>query len=461
MTVTQSLDAASLEKLRKGFRGQLIQPGDREYDSSRIVWNAMADRHPVLIARCTRVDDVVTAVRFAREHDLVIAVRGGGHSVAGFSTCDGGVVIDLSGMRAVEIDPAKRIARVQGGALLEQLDRAAQEYGLACPVGVVGHTGVAGLTLGGGMGRLQRKHGFTIDNLLSVELVTADGTLRHVSNEEDPDLFWALRGAGANFGIATTFELRLHPVGPNVTTATVVFPSERAREAGALYRELFRSAPDHMHLGLSFGPGAGGRSTTPGQRGTVAVGSTHVGDQRDAERDLRPLRGHVEPALETLTPTTYLALQKMSDEEMAWGKRFYMKGAFLDELTDAAADRAAEQGSIAPDGCSISLWAHGGATWQVAEDATAFTGRAGAYWVGVEAFWTDRERDDEYIAWGRTTMAALKPFTRAGNYVNDVVEQGDDVVRAIYGDKKYERLRALKRAHDPDNIFRLNQNIRP
>jgi len=461
MTVTQSLDAASLEKLRKGFRGQLIQPGDREYDSSRIVWNAMADRHPVLIARCTRVDDVVTAVRFAREHDLVIAVRGGGHSVAGFSTCDGGVVIDLSGMRAVEIDPAKRIARVQGGALLEQLDRAAQEYGLACPVGVVGHTGVAGLTLGGGMGRLQRKHGFTIDNLLSVELVTADGTLRHVSNEEDPDLFWALRGAGANFGIATTFELRLHPVGPNVTTATVVFPSERAREAGALYRELFRSAPDHMHLGLSFGPGAGGRSTTPGQRGTVAVGSTHVGDQRDAERDLRPLRGHVEPALETLTPTTYLALQKMSDEEMAWGKRFYMKGAFLDELTDAAADRAAEQGSIAPDGCSISLWAHGGATWLVAEDSTAFTGRAGAYWVGVEAFWTDRERDDEYIAWGRTTMAALKPFTRAGNYVNDVVEQGDDVVRAIYGDKKYERLRALKRAHDPDNIFRLNQNVRP
>ena len=463
MTVTESLDAASFEKLRNGFRGELIQPGDREYDSSRVVWNAMADRHPTLIARCTRVVDVVTAVRFAREHDLVIAVRGGGHSVAGFSTCDGGVVIDLSGMRAVEIDPAKRIARVQGGALLEQLDRAAQEYGLACPVGVVGHTGVAGLTLGGGMGRLQPKHGFTIDNLLSVELVTADGTVRHVSNEEDPDLFWGLRGAGANFGIATTFDLRLHPIGPNVTTATVVFPSERAREAAALYRELFRSAPDHMHLGLSFGPAAGGRSTTPGQRaaGTVAVGSTHVGDQQDAERDLRPLRGHVDPALETLTPTTYLALQKMSDEEMAWGKRFYMKGAFLDELTDAAVDRAAEQGSIAPDGCSISLWAQGGATWQVAEHATAFTGRAAAYWIGAEAFWTDRERDGEYIAWGRATMAALKPFTRAGNYVNDVVEQGDDVVRAIYGDKKYERLRTLKCTHDPDNAFRMNQNVRP
>src|SRR5439155_18575731 len=185
------------------------------------------------------------------------------------------------------------------------------------------------------------------------------------------------------------------------------------------------------------------------------------GDQQDAERDLRPLRGHVAPALETLTPTTYLDLQKMSDEEMAWGKRFYMRGAFLDELTDAAVDRAAEQGAIAPDGCSISLWAQGGATWQIAEDATAFTGRAAAYWLGAEAFWTDSERDGEYIAWGRATMAALKPYTRAGNYVNDVVEQGDDVVRAIYGETKYERLRALKRVHDPDNTFRLNQNIRP
>src|SRR5213593_3992756 len=299
MSVAQTIDMASLGNLREKFRGQLILPADREYDARRVVWNAIADRYPAIVARCTRVEDVIAAVRFAREHDLVIAVRGGGHSVAGFSTCDGGVVIDLSGMRGVTVDPAKRTARVEGGALLEHLDRAAQEYGLACPVGVVGHTGVAGLTLGGGMGRLQRKHGYTIDNLLSVELVTADGTLRHVSDEEDPDLFWGLRGAGANFGIATTFELRLHPIGPSVTTATVVFPSERAREAAALYRELFRSAPDHMHLGLSFGPAAGGRSTTPGQRaaGTVAVGSTHVGDQQDAARDLRPLRGHVDPAL--------------------------------------------------------------------------------------------------------------------------------------------------------------------
>src|SRR5207237_3476480 len=309
----------------------LSQPVDREYDSSRVVWNAMADRHPALIARCTRVEDVVTAVRFAREHDLVIAVRGGGHSVAGFSTCDGGVLIDLSGMRNVEIDPAKRIARVQGGALLEQLDRAAQEYGLACPVGVVGHTGVAGLTLGGGMGRLQRKHGFTIDNLLSVELVTADGTPRHVSEDTDPELFCGLRGAGANFGIATALQFRLHPIGPNVTTAVVVFPIDRARDAAALYRDLSRSAPDYMHLALNFATAPGGRAAPPGPRGnaTVAVGAVHFGDSKDAERDLRRLHDQIEPLTETVRATAYLALQKMPDGGMAWAQPVNMKSTSL------------------------------------------------------------------------------------------------------------------------------------
>ena len=463
MSVTQSLDPASLEKLRKDFRGRLILPGDGEYDSSRVVWNAIADRYPAIVARCTRVEDVIAAVRFARAHDLVIAVRGGGHSVAGFSTCDGGIVIDLSGMRAVQVEPAKRTARVDGGALLEQLDRAAQEYGLACPVGVVGHTGVGGLTLGGGLGRLERKHGYTIDNLLSVDLVTADGALHHVSADDDPELFWGLRGAGANFGIATRFEFRLHPIGPNVTTAVVVFPIERARDAATLYRDLSRSAPDHIHLGMSFATAPVGRATTTGQRGaaTVAVGAAHFGDQGDAERDLRPLRGLVDPVLETLTQTTYLALQKMSDEEMAWGKRFYTKSAFLDELPDAAVDRAAEHVSIAPGECSISLWTQGGATAEVEEDAMAFTGRGAAYWLGADALWVEEERDADHIAWGRAAMAALKPFTRAGHYVNDMVEQGDDIVRSIYGDAKYARLRALKRVYDPDNVFRLNQNIRP
>jgi FAD binding domain-containing protein len=389
---TQTLDVVSLEKLRETFHGQLILPGDGEYERARVVWNAIADRHPAIVARCGSADDVIAAVRFARGHDLVIAVRGGGHSVAGFSTCDGGMVIDLSGMRAVSVDPARRTARVGGGALLEQLDRAAQEYGLACPVGVVGHTGVAGLTLGGGMGRLQRKHGFTIDNLLSVDLVTADGVLRHVSDKDDPELFWGLRGAGANFGVATAFEFRLHPIGPNITTAVVVFPIDQARDAAALYRELFRSAPEYMHLGMGFSAAADGRGATPGQGGTatVGVGAAHFGPPHNAERDLGRLRGQIEPITETVTATTYLALQTMSDEEMAWGKRFYMKSGFLDELSDAAVDRATEYVSNAPGDCSISLWAQGGATRNFSEDAMAFTGRGAAFSLDAQAFHAGR-----------------------------------------------------------------------
>jgi FAD/FMN-containing dehydrogenase len=463
MSVTQTLDEAQLQKLRNDFRGRLILPGEGEYDRSRVVWNAIADRYPAIVARCTRVEDVIAAVRFARDQDLVIAVRGGGHSVAGFSTCDGGMVIDLSGMRDVRIDPVARTARVEGGALLEQLDRAAQEYGLACPVGVVGHTGVGGLTLGGGMGRLQRKHGFTIDNLLSVDLVTADGVVRHVSDQDDPELFWGLRGAGANFGVATAFEFRLHLVGPNVTSGVVAFPIERAREVAALYRDVVRSAPDYMHLAFSFATAPAGRAATPASGGTatVAIGCTHLGDQKEAERDLRRLRGEIESLNDTFAVTTYLALQGMGDEDMAWGKRFYMKGAFLEDLPDAAVDQAVKEIAKSPGDTAFSLWAQGGAIASVAEDAMAFTGRGAAFWLGAEAFWADKERDREYVEWGRRAMAALKPFTRAGHYVNDVVEQGDDVVRAIYGDAKYDRLRALKRAHDPDNVFRLNQNIRP
>lgn len=459
----RTLEGGAIARLRDQFRGQIILPGDGEYDRARVVWNAIADRRPAIIGLCTEIDDVVVAVRFARDQRLVIAVRGGGHSVAGFSTCDGGTVIDLSGMRTVQVDPARRIARVEGGALLEQLDRAAQEYGLACPVGVVGHTGVGGLTLGGGMGRLQRKHGYTIDNLISVDLVAADGTLRHVSEENDPELFWGLRGAGANFGIATAFEFRLYPIGPTVTSGAVVFPIERARDAAALYREFARSGPDHVHLGLSFANAPAGRGGSHELKGraTVALTATHCGDEKEAERDLAPLRREIEPLADTFGRTTYLAVQTQSDDEMAWGKRFYMKGAFLDDLPDAAVDRAAELVSRAPGECSIGLWAQGGATARLAEDAMAFTGRGAAFWLGAEAFWLDPARDADHIAWGRAAMAALKPFTRAGQYVNDVVEQGDDVVRGIYGDVKYERLRAVKRAHDPDNVFRLNQNIRP
>jgi FAD/FMN-containing dehydrogenase len=463
MSVTHELDVASLEKLRKDFRGQLIVPGDDEYDRARVVWNGIADRHPAIVARCSRVDDVVAALRFAREHDLVIAVRGGGHSVAGFSTCDGGLVIDLSGMRDVRIDPERRIARVEGGALLEQLDDAAQKFGLACPVGVVGHTGVGGLTLGGGMGRMQRTHGFTIDNVLSVDIVTAQGEVLHVSDEENADLFWGMRGAGPNFGIATSFEFRLHPIGPMVTAGAVVYPAERAREVAALVRDFTPLAPDRMSLTIGFAKAGAEPPFAPEMAGKpiVALGSTHFGDEKEADADLRRVRRELEPLFDTFSRKNYLAVQKVFDEEMAWGKRFYMKSAFMAELSDRVVDQCIEQVAVAPGDCSIGFWTQGGAIGTVAEDAMAFTGRRAAFWLGTESLWLDPEEDGAYIGWGRSAMAALKPFTTAGNYVNDVVESGEDVVRAIYGDAKYERLRALKRTYDPDNVFRLNQNIRP
>src|SRR2546427_2745372 len=453
MIVTQSLDAASLEKLRNGFRGELIQPGDREYDSSRVVWNAMADRHPALIARCTRVEDVVTAVRFAREHDLVIAVRGGGHSVAGFSTCDGGVVIDLSGMRAVEIDPASRTARVQGGALLEQLDGAAQEYGLVCPVGVIGHTGVAGLTLGGGMGRLQRKHGLTVDNLLAVDLVTAGGEKLRASDEENPDLFWGLRGAGANFGVATSFEFRLHPLEGTVFVGMVAFPIDRSLEIAPRVRE-FVASHDDVHVAVYFT-----RSEELGGQPIFAVGAMHTGSTDVAERDLRVFR-ESSPLLDTFASRRYLDVQVMNDEASGWGKRFYTKAGFFPELTDEVVDRCAALVETIPPGAELSLWAHGGAVGRVSDDAMAYTGRTAAFNIGAELAWTDPADDEARIAWGRAAIGTLKPLMGTGTYVNDVVE-ADTNGEQIYGNAKYERLVELKRKYDPDNFFRLNQNIRP
>jgi FAD/FMN-containing dehydrogenase len=424
----------------------------------------MADRRPALIARCASVDDVVAAVRFAREQDLRIAVRGGGHSVAGFSTCDGGIVIDLSRMNRVTVDPKRRVAHADGGAHLSTLDSEAQAFGLACPVGVVGHTGVAGLTLGGGMGRLQRKHGFTIDNLLSVDLVTADGRQLHASNEENEDLFWGIRGAGANFGVVTSFELQLHPIGPTITQGWVAFPIEKSREVGAMARDFLASAPDEVFVNMAFGI-ATDPPFPPSLAGTqvVFVGATHSGSLDDAADHLKPLREGMEPLADTFAPKPYLAVQGMSDEAMSWGKRFYMKGGFLADLRDEAIDALAAEAMDVPAGgdCSISLWAQGGAISRVPDGATAFTGRAAPWSMTFEAQWEDPALDESHIAWSRRTMAALKPFTAVGGYVNDAVESDLGTVRGVYGDDKYEKLVRLKRTYDPDNVFRLNQNIRP
>jgi FAD/FMN-containing dehydrogenase len=434
------------------FAGEIVLPDDPGYDQARAVWNGMADRRPALVVRPTGVDEVVSALRFARDEDLVIAVRCGGHSIPGLSTCDDGIVIDLSRMRGAEVDPERRTARIRGGSLLAELDDAAQEHGLVCPVGVVSHTGVAGLTLGGGMGRLQRKHGLTIDNLLGVELVTADGRVVRASEEEQPDLFWGLRGAGPNFGIVTSFEFRLHPLDHPITYGTVVHPPERARHLGAIWRDLADNGPDELFL--SFGV------TNDSEAYVTAL---HSGLPDRAERDLADLRAFGPPTSDSIQVMPYLETQHLADEAQDWGHRFYMKSAFLPALPDEAVDVLVEHAARAPDGsdCGFSTWAWGRRISDVREEGTAFTGREAAAWLAAEAMWDHPELDEPCRTWAREALADLAPFASDGRYVNDVAEVGADVARTVYGDTKYDRLVALKREWDPDNVFRLNQNIQP
>ena len=457
------VSVGAVSSFGEAFDGEIVLPGSADYDAARMVWNGMIDRRPALVARCSDVADVVRAIRFAREQDLVIAVRSGGHSIGGFSTCDGGIVIDLSRMRGVRVDPERRTAWVNGGALLSELDREAQAFGLVCPVGVVGHTGVAGLTLGGGMGRLQRRFGFSIDNMLAVDLVTADGRQLRVSEEENPDLFWGVRGAGPNFGIVTSFEFRLHEMGRTITQGVVAYPADRGHEVAERVREYLASAPDEVMVSFGFTVATLDPPFVPELAGQpiVYVGATHSGAVDRADDALRPLRD-LGPLSDTFQPRSYLEVQTSGDEEMAWGKRFYMKGGFLAELSDGFIDAGLGQFTDPPGGdCSITLWAQGGAIGRVPDDAMAFTGRDAPFWLGAEAAWDDPSMDEAHIRWGRTTMDALQPFTAAGHYVNDMAETGDDIVRSIYGDAKYDRLVELKRMYDPDNVFRLNQNVRP
>ncbi len=444
-----------LGKLTEGFAGEIVRPDDPGYDAARAVWNSMIDRRPALIVRPTGTDDVVAALRFAREQELVIAVRCGGHSIPGLSTCDDGIVIDLSRMRGADVDPGQRTARVRGGSLLAELDDAAQAHGLVCPVGVVSHTGVAGLTLGGGMGRLQRKLGLTIDSLLEVELVTADGRVVQASEDENPELFWGMRGAGANFGIVTSFEFRLHPFDGVVTHGTVTHPIERAEELAERYRELVEDGPDE--LWTSFGMAVD-------SRGPVAsVSVLHSGSAADAERDLAALRALDDPVADSVEPKPYLTSQRLLDAPMEWGQRFSMKSSFIASLPEALVRDWADQLSRVPDGAEggFSVWAWGRAIAAVSEEETAFTGRDAAFWAAAEIVWHDAALDDACRSWARAAADTATPHASVGRYVNDVAEVGGDVVRTIYGDVKHERLVALKREWDPDNVYRLNQNIRP
>ena len=452
-----------LDRLRETFGGDVIVPGDDAYDEARRVWNAMFDRRPAVVLRPGGVEDAATAIRFGRERDLEIAVRSGGHSAAGHSTTEGGLVIDLSRLRGVTVDPERQTARANGGALLGELDVAAQAHGLVCPIGVIGHTGVGGLTLGGGVGRLQRNFGLTIDNLRAVELVTADGRSVRASESEQPDLFWGIRGAGANFGVVTSFEFGLHRFGPLLYRGVRVYRAADVHEVWSMVRDFAPVAPDALALIVAIGraePAADYPASVAGEP-VVIVAYNHSGDGAAVERDVAPLRAGPEPVSSTDGSQPYLEVQAAHDLVMGWGHRSYIMGAYANDLRPAALDGLVEHARQAPDGSSFSVTVQGGAIGRVPEEAMAYPGREARFDVSADTSWEDPAHDDTHRDWVRRAMAIVEPDVVPGRYVNELSEAGPDETRAIYGEAKHARLAALKRAWDPDNVFRLNHNITP
>src|SRR2546421_977039 len=441
------------------FGGELILPAHDAYDRSRAVWNGIVDRRPAAILRCTSPEDVVAGVRYARESGLEIAVKCGGHSVLGLSVPNGGVMIDLSPMSDVRVDPVQRKAWVGGGSLLRNLDVAAQEHGLATTAGNVSHTGVGGLTLGGGMGWLARQLGLSCDNVEAYTVVTADGRVVRASESEDADLFWGLRGGGGNFGIVTEFEFRLHPIGGRALLVELDFDADQARDAMRGWRDLLPDAPRAATLSAS--------AVTVGDRPVVTLGYIWVGDVAEGLRYLSKLRDLGSPAAERVREMSYVELQGMSDDPNGHGRRRYSKGHYLTELSDAAIDAFMARGVSAnardldwtriPNG---GFQAYGGAIADVGDDDGAFSYRRTLVEFGCGTAWADAAEDGERIAAARAYGAAVEPFAN-GVYVNALGDEGQDGVRRAYSARKFARLVDLKRRYDPDNAFHLNQNIRP
>jgi FAD/FMN-containing dehydrogenase len=470
MTTPTTADAAGASKQPRplkidGFRGRLISPGDPDFDAARAIWNGAIDRHPRLIAQCIGTTDVVAAVRFARDHDLEIAIRGGGHNVAGTAVCDGGIVIDLSSMRAVRVDPAGRRAWVQGGALWGDVDRETQAHGLATTGGIVSHTGVAGLTLGGGIGWLMRKHGLTIDNLLAVDVVTADGKVLRAYEHENPDLFWALRGGGGNFGVVTSFEFRLHSVGPTILAGPILWDATDAVEVLRAYREFVRNAPDDLGTVVRFGTAPPLSDIPEGLHGrpVVMVGACYAGPIEDGERVLRPLRSSRTPLLDLIGPTPYVKFQSALDSTVPHGWNYYWKSTHLPELHDDLIDVIAEHAFSSSSPRSYAAMFHlKGAVSRVAASGTAFGHRQASHAITLDGVWRPGETfGDGETAWSKAFFAALGRF-REGVYVNFLGnDEAPGRVREAYGGSVYDRLVDVKTTYDPDNVFHHNQNIRP
>ncbi len=438
----------------QSIRGSVVHPGDPAYDDARTVWNGMIDRRPAVIVRCADTADVVAAVKHAREAGLGVAIRGGGHNAAGLAVADGALVVDLTGMRGVEVDPGRKIARAQGGATWGDFDRATQAHGLATTGGAISTTGVAGLTLGGGLGWLMRSYGLACDNLIGAEVVTADGSVVTTSEQSNPELLWGLRGGGGNFGVVTSFTFKLHPVGP-VFGGMVVHSAEKAREVLRFYREFSHSAPDALTL-------FAGLMTSPEGAPIVAMLGAYNGPVEEGERALKPVREFGPPIADQMSAMPYTALQSMLDEAFPGGLHVYWRSHFLKDLNAGAIDVLVDRFSEVASPLSALVIEHfGGAVARIPRDATAFDHRDAEYNIAIIGRWPEPAMAEANIAWTRQVWSALEPHSR-GVYVNYLgVDESADRVRAAYSTEKFARLSSLKRTYDPDNLFRFNQNIKP
>ncbi|AFK19984.1 FAD-binding oxidoreductase [Haloferax mediterranei ATCC 33500] len=460
-----ALDDRLAEQFEGDLHGPLIRPGDSDYDDARAVWNGMIDKYPGLIAQCSGVADVIRSVNFARENDIPVSVRGGGHNVAGTAVCDDGLVIDCSEMTGVKVDPDAQTAWVQSGATWADLDHETQEFGLATPGGVVSDTGIAGLTLGGGIGHLRCKYGLSCDNLRSVELVTADGEFLRASADENPELFWGLRGGGGNFGVVTAFEYELHPVGPEVATCLVFYSADKLTELLQAYRGFVATAPEEISSLVFAGelPDEELFSGADVHRQKFAIMGCYAGPPDVGEVELAPLREFAEPIADFSGTMPYTEFQQLLDEEYPDGMRYYWKSLYLDGLSRTAIDRIEYWAEAAPSPLStVDVWQLGGAIEDIGIEESAFAGRHAPFLLGVEANWEDAEHDEANVQWVRDCLDDMRQFSDGSVYLNfpGFLEEGDEMMQTTFG-PAYERLVALKDEYDPTNLFNLNQNIAP
>jgi FAD binding domain/Berberine and berberine like len=458
-----TLEETAVAELQAGFRGEIVGRGDPGYDDYRRIWNGSISRRPALIARCAGVSDVIQAVKFCREHGLAVAVRAGGHSFPGHSVADDAFVIDLGGMRGVRVDPQARTARVQAGVLLGELDRETQAFGLAAPAGIVTHTGVAGLTLGGGIGWIMRKHGLSVDRLRSVDLVTPDGEFVKASAEENADLFWGIRGGGGNFGVVTEFDFELVRLGPTILAGPIFWAMEDSPKVLRFYRDWVADAPDDLMTIVVHRKAPPLPFVPPELHGkpVVMVVCCWVGDIEEGERFIKPLRAFGSPVADVCKPKPFLEHQAMLDPSFVPHRWYYMRSCDVQELTDEVIDVTVEHSlKIGSPLTSFPIWHTGGVVSRVPDDATAFNGRNAGFTYNITCCTETADGFDEEREWVRGFWSALEPW-HTTVYVNFLMEEGDERIRSAYGDEKYDRLKALKRKYDPDNVFRLNQNIPP